>query len=92
MQVEPILRRVPPHVMEAGIWLRLGFVALSVAAAAAVELVSGEASALNALALTVAGGAGSYFAFRRSWLLVSADDEAPIEARVAASAMARATD
>jgi hypothetical protein len=53
-----------------GLWLRAGFVALSVAAIALMMLAEGEASALTGIATAVAGIVIAAFAWRKAWVLI----------------------
>ena len=60
----------PRAVFAFGLWVRAGFVALSVAAIALVMLADGEASAAATLATFVAGAAVAAFAWRKAWILI----------------------
>lgn len=53
-----------------GLWLRTGFVALSLAAIALIMLANGEAGALAAIASAIAGVLVAGFAWRRAWVLI----------------------
>jgi hypothetical protein len=70
-----------------GLWLRTGFVALSVAAIALMMLVEGEASTLAGIASVIAGVGIAAFAWRRAWVLIGRLE--PAESRSAKTATAQ---
>jgi len=82
--------RIPQHVLQGSLWMRLGFIAFSIAAAALVALFSGDAPPFKALVWAIVAGATGAFAFRRSWMLVNRDD-ASIVTNGTQPAIARAT-
>jgi hypothetical protein len=53
-----------------GLWLRAGFVALSVASIALMMLAEGEASTLTGIATAVAGIGIAAFAWRKAWVFI----------------------
>jgi hypothetical protein len=63
-------------VVASSLWLRAGFVALSVAALALIMLASGEASPWVAIATTVAGGAVAAVSWRRARAIIDSVDAA----------------
>lgn len=70
-----------------GLWLRAGFVALSVAAIALMMLAEGQASPWAGGASVIAGVGVAALAWRRAWVLVERLE--PAEPRAAETARAQ---
>jgi len=70
-----------------GLWLRAGFVALSVAAIALMMLAEGQASPWAGSASVIAGVGIAALAWRRAWVLIERLE--PTEPRAAETASAQ---
>jgi len=70
-----------------GVWLRAGFVALSVAAIALMMLAEGQASPWAGGASVIAGVGIAALAWRRAWVLIERLE--PVEPRAADTASAQ---
>ena len=80
---------VPRAYFAFGVWLRAGFVALSVAAIALMMLAEGQASPWAGSASVMAGVGIAAFAWRRAWVLVERLEPAEPRSGEGASAQPR---
>ena len=72
-----------------GLWLRIGFVGASGAAAGVVALFGGDGTPLSALALAVGGAALAMLGWRRAYAAVDATERPETSAESSASAGVR---
>jgi hypothetical protein len=75
-------RRVAPsgELVACGLWLRVGFLGASALAFGLVALLGGEPGPVYALAIALAGGALTVFAWRRARIAIEAGESSAVEA------------